>query len=219
MPPDLKILVDDDSGCGDRLTPEVTTGSSDAKKARNTGKNRHLPRRIADNKLIIAAVVLITALIITIIVLAVKTKSHPCSRPFASQGVACPDSWIGYLGKCFYASKEDRNWSLSLETCSSFNASLAVIDSQKELDFWVKIFKPFHYWIGLSREVNQVWKWSNGTEFRNQFPVRGEGFCAYLNGKGADSTLCSMEKLFLCSRPESCRIPGYQPHPKKELLP
>ncbi|KAG8127756.1 hypothetical protein E2320_014639, partial [Naja naja] len=70
-------------------------------------------------------------------------------------------------------------------------------------DFWVEIFDPFHYWFGLSREVNQVWKWSNGTEFRNQFPVRGEGFCAYLNGKGADSTLCSMEKPFLCSRPES----------------
>uniref|UniRef100_A0A670ZKX9 C-type lectin domain-containing protein n=1 Tax=Pseudonaja textilis TaxID=8673 RepID=A0A670ZKX9_PSETE len=53
--------------------------------------------------------------------------------PSASQGFACPDSWIGYLGKCFYVSKEERNWSLSLSTCSSFNASLAVIDSQKEL--------------------------------------------------------------------------------------
>uniref|UniRef100_A0A8C6X0R9 C-type lectin domain-containing protein n=1 Tax=Naja naja TaxID=35670 RepID=A0A8C6X0R9_NAJNA len=137
-----------------------------------------------------------------------KSKSCPCSPPFASQGVACPVSWIGYSGKCFYVAKEERNWSLSLETCSLFNASLAVIDTQNELDFWVEIFDPFHYWFGLSREVNQVWKWSNGTEFRNQFPVRGEGFCAYLNGKGADSTLCSMEKPFLCSRPESCMITG-----------
>ncbi|ETE59623.1 C-type lectin domain family 2 member D, partial [Ophiophagus hannah] len=103
-----------------------------------------------------------------------KSKSRPFSPPFASQGVACPVSWIGYGGKCFYVAKEERNWSLSLETCSSFNASLAVIDTQNELDFWVKIFYPFHYWFGLSREVNQVWKWSNGTEFRNHVMAPSE---------------------------------------------
>uniref|UniRef100_A0A8C5SW76 C-type lectin domain-containing protein n=1 Tax=Laticauda laticaudata TaxID=8630 RepID=A0A8C5SW76_LATLA len=64
-----------------------------------------------------------------------KTKSHPCSPPFASQDIACPDAWIGYLRKCFYVSKEERNWSLSLEICSSFNASLAVIDTQNELHY------------------------------------------------------------------------------------
>uniref|UniRef100_A0A8C5SPU3 C-type lectin domain-containing protein n=1 Tax=Laticauda laticaudata TaxID=8630 RepID=A0A8C5SPU3_LATLA len=117
--------------------------------------------------------------------------------------VACPDSWIKYNGKCLYVSKEERNWPLSLETCSSFNASLAVIDTQKELEFLVDIFHSSHYWFGLSRKVNQIWKWSNGTVFKNQFPVRGEGLCAYLNGKGANSTVCSMEKHFLCSRPES----------------
>uniref|UniRef100_A0A8C6X0T1 Uncharacterized protein n=1 Tax=Naja naja TaxID=35670 RepID=A0A8C6X0T1_NAJNA len=47
--------------------------------------------------------------------------------------VACPESWIKYNGKCLYVSKEERDWLLSLETCSSFNASLAVIDTQKEL--------------------------------------------------------------------------------------
>lgn len=40
-------MVDDDSGCCDRLTPEVTSasssGSSDAMNIRNAGKNRHLP--------------------------------------------------------------------------------------------------------------------------------------------------------------------------------
>ncbi|KAG8127752.1 hypothetical protein E2320_014638, partial [Naja naja] len=134
-----------------------------------------------------------------------KKQKYICLVLSSSPHVACPDSWVGYRGKCFYASKEERNWPLSLETCSSFNASLAVIDNQNELDFWVDFFHSFHYWVGLSREVNQTWKWSNGTEFKNRFPVRGEGFCAYLNGKGADSTLCSMEKFFLCSRPESCR--------------
>ncbi|XP_070789552.1 C-type lectin domain family 2 member D-like [Pituophis catenifer annectens] len=205
-----KITGDGDSGCCDNLTPEVTTESSarrsDAKRARNAD---HVLKYISDKKIIIAAVILIIVLIIVIISLAAKeTKtSCPSCHSLASQSAACPDFWIGYRGKCFYVSKDEKNWTLSLKTCSSFNASLAVIDSQKELEFWVKIFKPFHYWFGLSRE-NKIWKWSNGTEFKNQFPVRAEGFCAYVNEKGASSTICSMEKLFLCSQPENCKKPG-----------
>ncbi|XP_058029250.1 C-type lectin domain family 2 member D-like isoform X2 [Ahaetulla prasina] len=197
-----------DSGYCDPLTSEVTTasssGSSDTKRARNAV----LCKRTADKKFITAAAVVVILIIVVILLAVKKTETYlPCPL-LASQSVACPDFWIGYRGKCFYTSNEEMNWSLSLKICSSFNASLAVIDTQNELDFWVEIFSPFHYWFGLSREVNQTWKWSNGTEFKNWFPVRGEGFCAYINGKGADSTMCSMEKLFLCSRPESCRKTG-----------
>ncbi|XP_032068119.1 C-type lectin domain family 2 member D-like isoform X2 [Thamnophis elegans] len=159
------------------------------------------------HKYIIALVILVVVLIIIIIAISLAETCPSCPL-FASQRVACPDFWVGYKGKCFYISKEEGNWSLSLKTCLSLNASLAVIDTQEELDFWVKFFHPLHYWFGLSREVNQTWKWSNGTEFKNQFPVRGEGFCAYLNGKRTDSSFCSMEKRFFCSRPESCRITG-----------
>ncbi|XP_034277645.1 C-type lectin domain family 2 member D-like isoform X2 [Pantherophis guttatus] len=199
-----------DSGYCDLLTSEVPTASSSRSFDTKHARNAVLCKRIADKKFVIAAAVVVVFIII-IISLAVpgkKTETYlPCPL-LESQNVACPDSWIGYRGKCFYTSNEERNWSLSLKTCSSFNASLAVIDTQKELDFWVEIFRPFHYWFDLSREVNQTWKWSNGTQFKNQFLVRGEGFCAYINGKGADSTVCSLEKLFLCSRPESCRITG-----------
>ncbi|XP_070789550.1 C-type lectin domain family 2 member D-like [Pituophis catenifer annectens] len=209
MPGEMKG-AERDSGCSEQLTSKETTesalGNSDAKPTRNAGKNKALIHKyISDKKIIIVAIIVIVVLSIVIISLAVK-KSETCPLCYtsASQGAACPDFWIGYREKCFYVSKEEMNWSLSLITCSSFNASLAVIDSQNELDFWVGILGPFHYWFDLSREVNQVWKWSNGTKFKNQFPVRGEGFCAYINGKGADSTICSMEKHFLCSQPESC---------------
>ncbi|XP_070593945.1 C-type lectin domain family 2 member D-like isoform X2 [Erythrolamprus reginae] len=149
----------------------------------------------------IVAVILIIVLISVIISLAVR---HPPSHSPASRSVACPDSWIGYRGKCFYMSKDERNWSLSLTTCSSFNASLAVIDSQEELEFWRIFFQHIHYWFGLSKEDN-IWKWSNGTNFKNQFSMRAEGFCAYVDEKGASSTICAVEKHFFCSRPESCR--------------
>ncbi|XP_015683390.1 C-type lectin domain family 2 member D [Protobothrops mucrosquamatus] len=162
-----------------------------------------VPKCISDKKFIIGAIVLVVVLIIIIISLAVKeTKSCPIG--VSCESVACPDSWITYRGKYFYVSKEKRTWSMSLKTCSSFNASLAVIDTQKELDIFVDNLGLFHFWFGLSRKDNQHWKWPNGTEFKNRFPVGGEGFCAYVNGKGADSTVCSLEKRFLCSHPQSC---------------
>ncbi|KAM3847556.1 C-type lectin domain family 2 member D-like isoform 2-T3 [Vipera latastei] len=202
------IITEEVSGYCDPLTTEITStsspGSSDAESPCNAGKNKVVITKC--QKFTVAAVVF-AALIIATIPLAVY-RTETCLPCLSIVSVACPDFWIGYRGKCFYISKEEKNWSLSLTTCSSFNASLAVIDTQKELDFWVEIFHPFHYWFGLSREIKQVWKWFNGTEFKNQFAVRGEGFCAYVDGKGASSTICSMEKRFLCSRPESCYKPS-----------
>ncbi|KAG6921624.1 C-type lectin domain family 2 member D, partial [Chelydra serpentina] len=44
----------------------------------------------------------------------------------------CLEGWVGYGGKCYYFSKEEKNWDSSQHFCSSFNASLAVIDTQQE---------------------------------------------------------------------------------------
>ncbi|XP_034277490.1 C-type lectin domain family 2 member D-like isoform X2 [Pantherophis guttatus] len=207
MPEIFTAEVSDNCHC---LTPEITStspGSSDAENEKNAGKNKAVIHKGQKFAVAVAVAVVIATLILVIIVLSVYS-TKPCLPCLSTVSAACPDFWIGYRGKCFYISKDEKNWSLSLKTCSLFNASLAVIDTQKELDFWVEIFHPLHYWFGLSREIKQVWKWYNGTEFKNQFAVRGEGFCAYMDGKGASSTICSMEKRFLCSRPESCSKSG-----------
>ncbi|CAM5157148.1 unnamed protein product [Eretmochelys imbricata] len=46
----------------------------------------------------------------------------------------------------------------------------------------------FDHWIGLRRDPGQLWKWANGTEFNNLFPIGGGGDCAYLNGVSAVSS-------------------------------
>ncbi|ETE63829.1 C-type lectin domain family 2 member D, partial [Ophiophagus hannah] len=120
-----------------------------------------------------------------------EEKSCPISAPCES--VACPESWHIYRGKYVYVSEKQGSWLMSSDFCSSLNASLVVIDTQKELDILVKNLNSDDYWFGLSKK-DQVWKWPNGTEFTNQFPVEGEGACAYINGKGANSTICSVEK-------------------------
>nr|XP_056701388.1 C-type lectin domain family 2 member D-like [Euleptes europaea] len=163
-----------------------------------------IPKCIADKKYPLVATLVVTILLIVIIALAAR-KPQLCSPcPPVADG-ACPDRWIGYHGKCYYKSEDEGNWSTSETTCSSFNATLALIDSQRDLSFLVNLTRPVHHWIGLSRQTGQeAWKWQNGTEFTHQFLVRGDNRCAYLDDTGVSSTRCSQEKNFLCSQPDAC---------------
>ncbi|XP_066474692.1 C-type lectin domain family 2 member B-like isoform X2 [Tiliqua scincoides] len=161
-----------------------------------------IPKCIKEKKYTLAAAGVITALVITIIALAARKPEscQPCPPPVDA---ACPNRWIGYQGKCYYISGDRRNWTESKINCSVFGASLALIDSQLDLDFLIKLTRPHHYWIGLSREEDKAWRWTNGTELNNRLKVRGEGQCAYLNDNGISSTWCFTEKTFLCNQPEA----------------
>ncbi|XP_062978357.1 C-type lectin domain family 2 member D-like isoform X2 [Elgaria multicarinata webbii] len=163
-----------------------------------------VPKCIADQKYALAAAVLITVLLIAVIALAAK-KTPPCAPCPPPIDAACPDGWVGYGGKCYYASEEERNWNISAVNCSSFDSTLAVIDSRRDLDFLMKFTRPFHFWIGLSREALEMpWRWPNGTQLKNWFPVRGGGLCGYINDNGLSSTRCSTVKNFLCSKDDAC---------------
>ncbi|KAJ7317279.1 hypothetical protein JRQ81_003441 [Phrynocephalus forsythii] len=174
-----------------------------APRSRKAGNAAFIPKCIADKKYTLAAAALVTALIIAVIALAVKKPDSclPCPPPVDA---ACPDDWVGYRGKCYYISEDERNWTSSEKFCSSTGASLTVIDTKRDLDFLVNFTHTYHYWIGLSRETGQAWRWPNGTEFENQFEVRGEGNCAYIDRKGLSSSRCTTPNNFLCSQEDAC---------------
>nr|XP_005313136.2 C-type lectin domain family 2 member D-like isoform X1 [Chrysemys picta bellii] len=155
---------------------------------------------IRDQKIPIALGVIIAVLVSVIIALAVRAP-QACPPPISA---ACPDDWIGNRGKCYFFSKMEGNWTSSQSKCSSLSASLAVIDSPQDLDFMLRYKGPPHHWIGLWKELDQPWKWPNGTEFNNMFPVRGEGQCAFLDDIGVSSSRCYSERGFICSRPDDC---------------
>uniref|UniRef100_A0A8C3HY38 C-type lectin domain-containing protein n=1 Tax=Chrysemys picta bellii TaxID=8478 RepID=A0A8C3HY38_CHRPI len=96
----------------------------------------------------------------------VASKHHSC--PLDLPTAACPDDWIGYQGKCYLFSKADGTWNESQSNCSSLNASLAVIDTQKDLDFLQQYKGSPAHWIGLRRDTSQPWRWADGTEFNNR---------------------------------------------------
>ncbi|XP_039373090.1 early activation antigen CD69-like [Mauremys reevesii] len=117
----------------------------------------------------------------------------------------CPDGWVGFRGKCYYFSDAEGTWDSSQSLCSSLNASLAEIDTQKDQDFIMRYKGVSEFWIGLKRETAQPWRWVNGEQFNNLFTVRGEGDCAYLSDSFATSSWCSTKRYWICSKPDGMR--------------
>uniref|UniRef100_H0XLE8 C-type lectin domain-containing protein n=2 Tax=Otolemur garnettii TaxID=30611 RepID=H0XLE8_OTOGA len=135
------------------------------------------------------------------IVLSVRQKKV-VSAP--SLYAACPESWIGFGSKCFYFSKNARNWTFSQTFCASLEANLAQFETLEELNFLERYKGPSDHWIGLSRESAQdIWKWTDNAEYTLSFDIRGFGECAYLNDNGISSARIYTDKKWICSKPNS----------------
>ncbi|KAH1183448.1 C-type lectin domain family 2 member B-like [Mauremys mutica] len=112
----------------------------------------------------------------------------------------CPDGWVGYLGKCYYFSEAEGNWTFSQNNCSSFGASLAGIDTLPEKAFMLRYKGLSEHWIGLRREEGEPWRWVNGAEFNKLFEIRADGNCAYLNDKAVGSSWCHTLRNWICTQ-------------------
>ncbi|XP_044839586.1 C-type lectin domain family 2 member D-like [Mauremys mutica] len=169
---------------------------------RNYRKCNYKKRTVVLPVTLAAAVFL--GLIITVIVLAVPRPKLPSADLSPPVGPTCPDGWVGYRGKCYYFSEVEGNWNYSQSHCSSLSASLAGIDSEQNLDFLLRYKGNPDHWIGLRRDPGQPWKWANGTEFNNLFPIGGGGDCAYLNDKyKVSSSQCTSERYWICTKPDA----------------
>ncbi|XP_023364850.1 C-type lectin domain family 2 member D11-like isoform X1 [Otolemur garnettii] len=147
----------------------------------------------------------VVALSIVLSVRQEKVVSEP------SLYAACPKSWIGFGNKCFHFSEDTRNWTFSQTFCASLESNLAQFETVEELNFLKRYKGPSDHWIGLSRESAQdIWKWTDNTEYTLSFGIRGVGECAYLNDNGISSARIYTDRKWICSKPNtyvsSCRI-------------
>nr|XP_032636798.1 early activation antigen CD69-like isoform X2 [Chelonoidis abingdonii] len=149
--------------------------------------------------LILIFMLIILPLILPTIILTAK-KPEPCPAGAAFAVAACPDGWIGYLGKCYYFSQAEGNWTYSQKNCSALGASLAGIYTQQEMDFLMRYKGPSDHWIGLGREPGQPWMWTSGKEFNNWFIIVGGGLCAFADNGEIASSGCSREGHWICSK-------------------
>ncbi|XP_016077216.1 PREDICTED: early activation antigen CD69-like [Miniopterus natalensis] len=150
-------------------------------------------------------VVIITILVIALIALSVGQYNCPAqyvySEPSNTGVSSCSEDWIGYQRKCYFISNITRNWTLAQNSCFKHGASLAVIDSEKDMIFLKRHVGRAEHWIGLKSDAGQAWKWSNGKDFNNWFSLTGSGNCAFLNSTEVSSTECGKDLHWICSKP------------------
>ncbi|XP_075698466.1 uncharacterized protein LOC142663603 [Rhinoderma darwinii] len=118
----------------------------------------------------------------------------------------CEDDWIWYRGKCYFFSTEHDTWRNSQRYCNSHNASLAIIDNKKELDFLFQFKGSDNRWIGVRRtDDNKSWTWTNGTSYNeNLFPIRRSSHnnieYVYLNNDGVSSQGGYIRIKWICNK-------------------
>ncbi|XP_030789215.1 C-type lectin domain family 2 member L isoform X2 [Rhinopithecus roxellana] len=111
----------------------------------------------------------------------------------------CPEDWLLYGRKCYFFSEEPRDWNTGRQYCHTHEAVLAVIQSQKELEFMFK-FTRREPWIGL-RRVGDEFHWVNGDPFDpDTFNIAGPGECVFVEPTRLVSTECLMTRPWVCSK-------------------
>ncbi|XP_033288240.1 C-type lectin domain family 2 member L isoform X2 [Orcinus orca] len=138
-----------------------------------------------------AIAVLLFAILVVMSILASK-GCIKCEAP-------CPEDWLLYGRKCYFFSEEPRDWNTGRQYCHGHEAALAVIQSQKELEFMFK-FTRREPWIGL-RRVGDEFHWVNGDPFDpDTFPISGPGECVFVEPTRLVSTECLMTRPWVCSK-------------------
>ncbi|XP_040857872.1 C-type lectin domain family 2 member L [Ochotona curzoniae] len=138
-----------------------------------------------------AIAVLLFAILVVMSILASK-GCIKCEAP-------CPEDWLLYGRKCYFFSEEPRDWNTGRQYCHTHEAALAVIQSQKELEFMFK-FTRREPWIGL-RRVGDEFHWVNGDPFDpDTFTISGPGECVFVEPTRLVSTECLMTRPWVCSK-------------------
>ncbi|XP_078511727.1 uncharacterized protein LOC144770827 [Lissotriton helveticus] len=113
----------------------------------------------------------------------------------------CGDDWIWYRNKCFYFSEAEGDWMEAEDSCTALNSTLALIDTQQELNLMLLHKGDYNHWIGLRRDnETQPWMWVNGTKFNNWFTVSDASECAYLSYGKVKSLECHIINKWVCTK-------------------
>ncbi|KAF7234853.1 C-type lectin domain family 2 member D [Varanus komodoensis] len=160
---------------------------------------------------------------------AVKDKQMSCVKNACIPLVPpCTPGWIGYEGKCYFFSEDERNWTASQAFCASCGSSLASIESEPEKARPAKVQEVLlcgnyfpqsqnevfllrykgnaDHWIGLWKDQSQIWKWADGAAFRNTVHIGGEGGnCAFLSMDIAITSRCYIPRNWICSHLDAYR--------------
>ncbi|XP_075071977.1 C-type lectin domain family 2 member B-like [Mixophyes fleayi] len=151
---------------------------------------------------------LVTAIITLLIILTSLLPRTVTLGISIEKTMPCESNWIWYHGKCYHFSDTRETWTNSQKICLSQNASLALIDSEVELNFLNRFKGIDNHWIGLRwSSDNNGWTWTNGTLHTNKlFSIESasansdKSECVFLNHEGVKSENGKHEKKWICRR-------------------
>nr|XP_033785140.1 natural killer cells antigen CD94-like [Geotrypetes seraphini] len=109
----------------------------------------------------------------------------------------CPEEWRPWKGKCYFVSKETKNWNSSQQNCVSREAHLAMLKEPTDREFLPIGNK---YWVGVNY-LNDRWVWLDGMESR--FPVMSyyNDPCGILISRHLFTWSCSNRIHWICEKP------------------
>ncbi|XP_039373262.1 killer cell lectin-like receptor subfamily B member 1B allele C isoform X1 [Mauremys reevesii] len=133
-------------------------------------------------------------------------KPHNGSLAEGSGCKLCPSYWLLHGDKCYWLSKERKNWTGSRDDCSGKSSRMLAIRNQEEMDFIRNVTKAVnHIWIGLNvTSPEKNWMWVDGSLVNQTlFPVTGlaeQNSCGVMKGEQIRSEICGAEFKWVCQK-------------------
>ncbi|XP_038226761.1 killer cell lectin-like receptor subfamily F member 1 isoform X1 [Dermochelys coriacea] len=97
-------------------------------------------------------------------------RQHLCDSPRSSSAEApgcrlCPLNWLLHGDKCYWFSKDSKNWNESCDDCSVKSSRMLVIQDQHEMAFINNLTEgKYPIWIGLYLTTSKGnWTWVDGS--------------------------------------------------------
>ncbi|XP_077180700.1 killer cell lectin-like receptor subfamily F member 1 isoform X2 [Paroedura picta] len=118
----------------------------------------------------------------------------------------CPIEWKSEKRKCYWFSKETKNWIEAHDFCSRKNAHLIVFQDKEELNF-IRNISQGHYriWIGLKFTPEwKNWTWIDGSPLNQtlfqESPPKDRHGCGVLKDKQVLSEMCTDQFKWICEK-------------------
>ncbi|XP_034613416.1 killer cell lectin-like receptor subfamily F member 1 [Trachemys scripta elegans] len=118
----------------------------------------------------------------------------------------CPRDWRLHGDKCYWPSKERKNWTGSRDDCSGKSAQMLVIQNQEEMASIQDVVQDANpIWIGLKvTPPGKDWTWVDGSPLDPMlFSVSGsaEGnSCGWIGDSRIQSETCGAEFKWICQK-------------------
>ncbi|KAM3931099.1 C-type lectin domain family 2 member D-like [Leptodactylus fuscus] len=113
---------------------------------------------------------------------------------------ACPNKWMRSDRKCFFISRETKNWNASLEYCRSEGGTLLTLDHETQREIQTLHDLAGDYWVGLAKETDSgEWRQLDGSVWTR--PIEFDDFkrkCSFMDSGKFVALDCLTPRRWIC---------------------